>query len=111
MAAIFFASSQTALPNLPAGLSNYTGHFIAYGALAAFALRGFAGAAWRGVTWRAAVMAVTLSAGYGVTDELHQRFVPNRFPGIDDWAFDLIGSLVGVALGLLAARFARKPDV
>ena len=34
--------SQTAVPDLPAGLSNHTGHFIGYGALGASALRAFA---------------------------------------------------------------------
>ena len=107
MAAIFFVAGQTSAGDLPGGLSNYTGHFIAYGGLAALALRGFAAASWRGVTGRSAVLAVLLSAGYGVTDELHQRFVPNRFPGVDDWAFDLLGSILGVCAVLLLARLVR----
>lgn len=108
MAAIFFASSQTQLPMLPVGLSNYTGHFIAYGALGVAALRAFAGAAWSGVAARTAWQATALASLYGVTDELHQVFVANRFPGADDWVADTLGALTGVGLVLVIARIRRS---
>jgi len=108
MAAIFVASSQTHLPDLPAGLSNHTGHFIAYAALGVAALRAFAGAAWAGVVGRQALKAVILASLYGVTDEFHQVFVANRVPGADDWVADTLGALTGVAIVLLAARTRRS---
>jgi VanZ family protein len=108
MAAIFFASSQTQLPDLPAGLSNYTGHFIAYGALGVSALRAFAGAAWAGVVARQACKATIFASLYGVTDEVHQVFVANRSPGADDWVADTLGALTGVGLVLLLARIQRS---
>jgi VanZ family protein len=111
MVAIFIASSQTELPNLPAGLSNYTGHFIAYTALGASAIRAFAGARWSGVHFGAAWRATLLSSAYGVTDELHQTLVPNRFPDMHDWAFDTLGTLLAVIVVLAIARMRRSRDV
>lgn len=108
MAAIFAASSMTAVPELPAGLSNHTGHFIGYAILGSLGLRGFAGATWRGVTPRAAGWSVLLSSAYGVTDELHQALVPNRTPAVDDWAADTVGALVGVLLVLMLARVVGR---
>jgi VanZ family protein len=107
VAAIFAASSMTSVPALPGGLSNYTGHMIGYGLLGALAVRAFAGATWDGLTWGAGARAVLLSSAYGVTDEFHQRFVPNRMPDVHDWLADTAGALIGVLLVLAAARLVR----
>lgn len=111
MAAIFVASSMTAVPDLPAGLSNHTGHFIGYAILGSLALRAFAGARWRGVTARAAGWSVLLSSAYGVTDELHQTLVPNRTPAVDDWAADTAGAVIAVLAVLILAHLIgrRRP--
>ena len=108
MAAIFTASSMTAVPNLPAGLSNYTGHMIGYGLLGGLAFRAFAGATWAGITGSGAVRAVLLAAAYGVTDEWHQRFVANRNSDIHDWFADVGGALLGVLAVLVIARLRRQ---
>jgi VanZ family protein len=102
MTAIFVASSQTSVPDLPGGLSGYAGHFIGYVLLSALAVRGFSGAAWSGVSWRSAALGVALSAAYGLSDEWHQSFVPDRFMDPRDWFVDVLGSVAG-ALGVLAA--------
>ena len=111
MAAIFVASSQTALPNLPAGLSNYTGHFIAYGALGISAFRAFAQATWAGLSRSSALKAVGFASAYGVTDEVHQIFVPNRFPGADDWVADTAGAVTGVLVVMALARWRQSRAV
>lgn len=108
MGAIFYASSMTAVPDLPGGLTDKTGHLIGYALLSALAIRAFAGATWAGVTTRAALRAVLLSAAYGATDEFHQRFVSNRTSDIHDWYADVIGALVGVAIALVAASIFRR---
>ena len=108
MIAIFAASSMTDVPDLPGGLSNYTGHLIGYGILGAFAIRAFAGATWSGVTRTAAVRAVALSGAYGVTDELHQMYVANRFPDVRDWIFDLVGAVLAVLAVLALANAVRR---
>jgi len=34
--------------------------------------------------------------GYGVLDELHQFYIPERYPDVWDWVADSIGSFIGV---------------
>jgi VanZ family protein len=108
MGAIFYASSMTAVPDLPGGLTDKTGHLIGYALLSALAIRGFAGAAWSGVTAGAAVRAVLLSAAYGASDEFHQKFVANRTSDVHDWFADVLGALLGVTIALVAARVIRR---
>ena len=111
MCAIFYLSSQSDVPSLPGGLSSYTGHMIGYALLGGLALRAWAGATWRGVTAHAALKAVLLASAYGVTDEVHQSFVDNRFPGVDDWVADTAGAILGVlaVVGLARLRRSREP--
>lgn len=104
MAAIFYESSQTQVPDLPAGLSNHTGHFIAYAVLAATALRALARMRWSGVSLGTAAGAVLIASAYGVSDELHQRFVANRFSGADDWIADTLGALTAAVVALIIVR-------
>ena len=104
MIAIFVASSMTDVPDLPGGLSNYTGHLVGYAVLGVFAIRAFAGAKWSGVTGGAAGRAIALCAVYGVTDEIHQMFVANRMPDVADWCADVAGAVLGVLTVLAVAR-------
>jgi VanZ family protein len=108
MAAIFYASSRTSLPDLPAGLTGYTGHFIGYALLSALALRGFAGGSWAHATGGHALRAVVFSSAYGVTDEFHQSFVPHRFAGAPDWVADTLGALGGVVAVLFVVRLIAR---
>lgn len=41
-------------------------------------------------------MAIVISAMYGVSDEVHQYFVPMRSCDLWDWVADLLGSVAGV---------------
>ncbi len=34
--------------------------------------------------------------GYGLVDELHQFYIPERYPDVWDWVADSIGSFIGV---------------
>ena len=104
MAAIFVLSSQESLPSLPGGLTDYTGHFIGYALLGALLLRALAGATWRGVTARAGWLAVLVASAYGLTDEIHQVFVPGRSATVEDWVADSFGAITGVLLVRAAAR-------
>ncbi|OQX59333.1 hypothetical protein B5M50_03125 [candidate division KSB1 bacterium 4484_219] len=40
-------------------------------------------------------LAITLALVYGITDELHQIFVPGRDASIMDWIADGVGVLIG----------------
>jgi VanZ family protein len=106
MAAIFVASSLSQLPSLPGGLTNHTGHFVGYALLGALLLRALAHARWSGVTRYTAILAWLGSVAYGITDEMHQAFVPTRTPALDDLAADAIGAAVGIGAVLLWRRAA-----
>jgi VanZ family protein len=105
MAVIFTVSSLPAVPTLPGGLSNHTGHFIGYAILGALVLRALARATWAGVTARAAAGAWLVSAAYGVTDEVHQQFVAGRTVAVDDWIADALGAAAAAFAIYAAARF------
>ena len=115
MAVIFGASSVPNLRRLPGDISDHTGHFLAYAGLALVCLRALAGARWAGVTWSRAAGAWLISVLYGVSDELHQRFVPGRFAALDDLVADALGAataggLVVLLAGVLA-RHRREREV
>ncbi|MDP6581119.1 MAG: VanZ family protein [Vicinamibacterales bacterium] len=98
MAVIFVLSSLAHLPTAAAAVDDGVAHALEFGVLAATLLRGFAGARWHGVTVRAAWLAVVLTILYGVTDEVHQWFVPGRTAEIADLSADAIGATVAVGL-------------
>ena len=81
------------------------GHFceyLAFGALLANALR------LHMPHGRALVCAVILASAYGVTDEVHQLFVPMRSCDPADWAVDTVAAAVGaLAFSFIAARKRR----
>ncbi len=76
------------------------GHFAEYlifGALLFNALRLHLGAR-RTLTL---AVAVALAGAYGVSDEWHQSFVPDRSCDAADWAVDTIAALCGASLARL----------
>jgi VanZ family protein len=103
MALIFGASSLSDPGTLPPDVSDKTVHVIAYGVLGALLVRALAGGRIEGVTWPRALVAVVLATLYGVSDEVHQRFVPGRSPDTMDVLADAAGAAAAAAL-LVAAR-------
>ncbi len=107
-AALLFALSSQARPLdfLPPSVlaEDKILHAIAYGVLAALLVPAMrrAGLGARG----ALLAAIALASLYGVTDELHQAFVPGRTADVLDWAADTIGAAVG-AVAALALRLPR----
>ena len=55
---------------------------------------------------KAALMAILITSAYGVSDEFHKQFVPNRSCDVWDWTADTIGGILGVAV--FAAYESRR---
>lgn len=98
MALIFAMSSVSRLPAASAILDDRVWHALTYGTLAASLLRGVATAAWQGVTVKRVLVAALLATLYGVTDELHQLFVPGRVADFSDLTADAVGATGAVFL-------------
>ena len=96
MAAIFIVSGQSD-PAIPAGVSDKSLHALAYLGLAVLVIRAIVGRLRARVSVRAALAALAISIGYGITDELHQLYVPGRSADV----FDLFADAIGAASGLI----------
>jgi len=84
------------------------GHFVEYfifGVLLLNALR------FHMPLSRAVLLAIIIGSTYGITDEFHQLFVPERSCDPMDWLVDTIAIALGAALCHLAIknRTSRKP--
>jgi VanZ family protein len=54
--------------------------------------------------WRTAAFAVFISALWGLSDEIHQAFVPGRSSEVADVIADLFGSMAGAGASLLLSN-------
>ncbi len=105
MAVIFWASSLPRVPTpIPVRGGDKVAHVMAYGLLGVLLARAFRGASGPILSGQAGLWAVVVGLAYGVTDELHQSFVPGRMPE----AADVLADAVGLVLGqTLAQHWAR----
>ena len=106
MAGIFIVSS---IPDLALAESvAVSGHSAAYLGLAVLLVRALAGGLPRRIGARVAVTAMLIAVAYGVSDEVHQSYVPGRVADVYDIATDAIGALAGTiacwAWGILSSR-------
>ena len=97
---IFYFSSQShpeeQLPSfLLEDVSDKVLHGVEYGILALLCYRAFRWAAGSAVAQQAVVLAIVAASVYGVTDEVHQFFVPFRESSWQDWLADTIGAVIG----------------
>jgi len=107
--AIFIQSSYPATQSLPAFLhADKLAHAGAYALLGFLFFRAFQTTRIQ----KSAVLLVTLSAlassTYGISDEIHQYFVPSRTADIADMAADSVGSIIGVIAAWMVWRKRRK---
>ncbi len=98
---VIFGFSSLPGSAVPSGAGTY-GHLIVYAVLGALLFRAFMHET--ADSSRAFAYAVLLASFYGVTDEIHQAFVPGRVPDIADWGLDTIGALAGAWIALRIVR-------
>ncbi len=97
---IFYLSAQSHpeehLPSfLLEDVSDKVLHAVEYGILAVLCFRAFRWAAGPAVARQAVVAAIVAASVYGVTDEVHQFFVPFRESSWLDWLADTAGAAIG----------------
>ena len=100
---IFYLSDQPhpqdKLPSfLFEGVSDKVLHAVEYCILALLCYRAFRWAGGPVVARQAVLLAIVTASAYGITDEMHQAFIPFRESGWQDWLADTIGATIG-ALG------------
>ena len=102
---VIFTMSSIPGSNLPGGYS-FQGHLAEYAVLGALVML-----ALRRRPRRLALALVALAACslYGVTDELHQAFVPGRMPDVLDWATDTVGAAAGVGAAAAWLAWRARP--
>ena len=85
------------------------GHFTEYGIFAIFLY--YALGDENRIAWnpRRALACILLAGLYSLTDEFHQRFVPNRGPSIVDCGFETIGATLGILVVYLVSKKPVKP--
>ena len=105
MALIFALSAVSSVPPAARAVDDRLWHGLGYGLLAALVLRALAAARWQAVTGRTVLLAIAVATLYGVTDELHQWFVPGRTAQWSDLVADATGA--AVACGALWAWQSR----
>ena len=103
---IFYLSAQPhpeeKLPSfLIEGVNDKVLHVVEYSILALLCYRAFRWAAGPAAARQAVLLAIVTASVYGITDEVHQAFVPFRESGWQDWLADTIGA----AIGALSWRF------
>jgi VanZ family protein len=101
MGLIFYLSSQERLPRptgLPPNIQAIAGHVAAYAVLALLLFAALGSRSWNYAIRAAVVFAVAVL--YGVSDEIHQSFVPGR----DASAFDVGVDALGAAFALIGRR-------
>ena len=104
MALIFAASSRSDTSAVPSAIPDKVVHFAVYALLGALILRAVAGGRRSGVTWTSVLVSIVVATLYGITDEWHQSFVPNRTPDAMDVLADLVGASAGAIAGVLSGR-------
>jgi VanZ family protein len=110
VALIFFLSSLSQLPFRLPNIHHLDKilHFCEYWVMAFLLARALASLAWPGVAWGIWVLAIGISLGIGLLDELFQSTVPLRQSDLFDAAADFLGGCAGSGLYLLSRHWISK---
>jgi VanZ family protein len=104
MGLIFFFSSLPDPGGPPGGISDKTAHLLIYGALGAALMRAVAGGRSAAMTLPKILLVGVLGTLYGLSDEIHQYFVPPRTPDLLDVVADAAGTFAGAIVMTVVAR-------
>jgi VanZ family protein len=94
---IFISSSiQEPAPGVEFPFVDKLLHLLVYTLLGYLVVRALLNYRYNLARTQLLVMAVLLGTFYGISDEIHQSFVPGRIACAADAFFDLVGSALGV---------------
>lgn len=102
--------SPETIPNLP--YMDKLLHFAAYAILGVLFFRAFRKQRFKDNIRLAMILSMLLSTLYGLSDELHQSYVPYRNADLMDALADMLGSVGGVYFFnhfQISQRFSAKP--
>ena len=114
-AAVIFGLSSipgTQLPPVDLPQADKLAHLLVYAVMGALALRGvrrirqFDDPQPQTMRKRDLAAAIALTTLYGISDEIHQQWTPNRTPDLHDVVADALGGVLG-SLVLVAARWMK----
>lgn len=103
-AALIWVASSISRPWLPPAdfvPTDKVAHGLVFGVLGWLVFRALSGGRR---SWRAAVVSAVVALGYGVVDEIHQRFVPGRTPSALDVLADGLGATLAVSIAVMLRR-------
>jgi VanZ family protein len=106
--AVIFAASSVPGSQIPGNIWDKLAHMLVYSALGIAFTIPLSGGRWSGVGLGAAVGAIVLSLGYGISDEIHQHFTPGRTPDALDVVADTIGATAGAIVVFVASAIVRR---
>ena len=111
-AVVIFGFSSLHGSQVPGGFAvqGHLGEYLVFGALLVLPLLAsplLARRRGRGLA-TAVLLATFIASAYGITDEIHQRFVPGRTPDVMDWAADTAGALAGAATAAVVVSASRR---
>ena len=104
---LFFLSGQREIPGAEYFWDKLL-HTCAYAVLGVLMLRASHGGLGDLRPWPA-VASVLFTIGYGITDEVHQSFVPGRFSSSLDVAADAVGAIVAL-VAVLVYTYSRRGE-
>ena len=99
---LFYLSSLHEVP-IPGHGWDKVAHFSAYGILALLWLRALHGGS-PALRLDFALLALACTIAYGVSDELHQRFVGGRDASVEDLIADALGALAALCAVWLVTK-------
>jgi VanZ family protein len=96
---IFIQSSYPSIKSVPElPYSDKVLHFFAYALLGALFLRAFKTSRIKNKVTLIVTLSILLSSLYGISDEIHQHFVPYRDADLVDVLADMLGAVMGVCI-------------
>ena len=104
---IFYLSSLSQIP-WAAAYPDWVEHSSEYLGLGVLMARALNNGLNRPVPGRTLLLAFLLCLGYATSDEIHQKFVPNRFADVTDVMSDAAGAGAGLAALHLGRRLLDR---